>query len=298
MKKNKNIVFLIIILSVISFTSFAQRWKKVRYEIVYGVGVANYLGDLGGGTGNGRPFLLDVNMTKTRPSFDVGMRYRWTERVATKLNLIYGWVAGSDDVNQNRRTSRDLKFRSQIVELSIQGEYSLQKEKTGRRYSFGSSGKIRLDGINTYLLGGIGAFFFNPEGQYKDSKWYSLQPLGTEGQDMPGSGKSKYSRVQGCALFGIGFKYNLNRKINFGIEYGYRFTTTDYLDDASGSYYDNDKIRETRGEVAAYFADPRDKKAAPGALYRGNPKSRDGYMFILFNLSMKLRVSRSGLPKF
>ena len=90
--------------------------------------------------------------------------------------------------------------------------------------------------------------------------------------------------------------------MNFGIEMGYRFTTTDFLDDVSDSYYDNEAIRNANGangDIAAYLADPRDMDKAPsGQKWRGNPKSRDGYLFILFNVSMKLRVARNGLPRF
>lgn len=295
---------LLLILSLLLLSSFggiAQRWKKVRYEFIYGVGACNFFGDLGGNNGKGKHNFIDLDLNTTRPALFAAMRYRITQRVATKLNLVYGNIKGDDKNSTSTRTGRNFGFKSMLFESSLNFEFSITKEKTGRRYSFTSAGKIRLDGVNTYVFAGVGGVYFNPKGQYIDQKWYALQPLGTEGQGLPGA-KGKYSRVAGTFPLGFGMKYSYNRKVNFGMEFGYRLTTTDYLDDVSDSYYDNNAIKEAngdKGEVAAYFADPREGTPVPGGTqWRGNPKVKDSYMFILFHLSMKLRVGRNGLPKF
>ena len=299
----KKIIFILSIFLFIFYSDLsAQRWKKVRYEVLGGIGISGYLGDLGGGDGPGRPFLSDMDLSGTRFAGNVGLRYRWTDRISTKWNLISGMVNGSDNYSNSRRSARNLSFRSIIIESSLQVEFSIQKEKTGRRYTFINTGKLRWEGVNTYLFTGIGGFYFNPQAKYIDNKWYDLQPLRTEGQGLPGAKESKpYSKIAACFPLGIGFKYGLTRKLNFGVEMGYRFTTTDFLDDVSDSYYDNEKIRianGANGDVAAYFADPKDNKVPGGQKWRGNPKSRDGYLFVLFNVSMKLRVARNGLPRF
>lgn len=294
----QKLIFLILFLTFISSIGYSQRWKKIRYELIYGIGATNFYGDLGGGNGKGKHNFTDLDLSTTRPALYAAMRYRITQRVATKLNVIYGNIKGNDGNSTSNRTGRNLSFKSMIVESSCQVEYSLTKEKTGRRYSFTSSGKIRFDGINTYLFAGIGGVYYNPKAQYIDQKWYALQPLGTEGQGLPGA-KAKYSKIAACVPIGVGMKYSYNRKMNFGMEFGYRLTTTDYMDDVSDLYYDNNAIKAAKGDVAAYFADPREGTPVPnGTKWRGNPKTKDGYMFILFNLSMKIRVGRNGLPKF
>ncbi|MBI5219012.1 MAG: hypothetical protein HY958_08790 [Bacteroidia bacterium] len=295
----KNIIVLLVILFCIVFnnTILAQRWKKVRYEFFYGIGASNFLGDLGGGDSKGRPFIADIDFISTRWALNGGIRYRITERFAAKWNLLYGNVAGSDAWSNSKRTYRNLSFKSIILETSVQGEFAIQKEKTGRRYLLANNKKIRLDGVHTYIFAGVGGFYFNPKAKYINGKWYALQPLGTEGQGLPDA-KAKYSRVAACFPIGFGFKYGLTRKMSFALEYGYRFTSTDYIDDVSGSYYDPIAMAD-RGAAAAYFADPREGTQMPGGTeWRGNPKNKDGYMFILFNVTYKLRVTRTGLPRF
>lgn len=294
----KKICIFILLSLIVVVNSNAQRWKKVRYEVIYGIGACNFLGDLGGKNGPSKHNFTDMDLGATRPAVFGAMRYRITQRFAAKFNLIFGTIKGSDVFTTSSRTGRNLSFKSILFEGSSQIEFSILPEKTGRRYSFTSTKKIRLDGINTYIFAGIGGIYFNPKGLYIDSKWYALQPLGTEGQGLTGA-PGKYSRVAVAFPLGFGVKYSYNRRTNMGIEFGYRITTTDYMDDVSDSYYDNDAIKEAYGEVAAYFADPREgQKAGPGDKYRGSPKYNDGYMFILFNLSFKLRVGRNGLPKF
>lgn len=295
----KKILILFSLFTIIFVTdSYSQRWKKVRYEFVYGVGASSFLGDLGGGDGPSKHNFTEMDLGATRPAVFGGMRYRISHRFAAKINFIYSMIKGSDLYSQSNRTHRNLSFKSILFEGSSQIEFSLIPEKTGRRYSFTSSKRIRLDGINTYVFAGIGGVYFNPKGQYIDNKWYALQPLGTEGQGLTG-GPAKYSRVALCFPLGFGVKYSYNRRTNMGIEFGYRMTTTDYMDDVHDSYYDNEAIKAANGEMAAYFADPRDGGPLEGTnRYRGGPKYNDGYMFILFNLSFKLRVGRNGLPKF
>lgn len=291
------VIFILLTLIVVTGTQ-AQRWKKVRYEFVYGIGASNFLGDLGGGNGPSKHNFTEMDLGATRPAIFTGMRYRLSHRFAAKVNFIFSGIKGSDTYSTSNRTARNLSFKSLLFEGSSQVEFSILPEKTGRRYSFTSTKKIRLDGINTYIFAGIGGVYFNPKGLYIDNKWYALQPLGTEGQGLTGA-KAKYSRVALCFPLGFGIKYSYNRRTNMGIEFGYRMTTTDYMDDVSDSYYDNNAIKEAYGEKAAYFADPREgTKVGGGQKWRGNPKYNDGYMFILFNLSFKLRVGRNGLPKF
>ena len=73
--------------------------------------------------------------------------------------------------------------------------------------------------------------------------WYDLQPLKTEG--------NKYNRFILAVPFGLGVKFNISYKVNFGFEIGARKTFTDYLDDVSSQYIDVIEVRKSAPTVAA-----------------------------------------------
>ena len=62
----------------------AQRWKTMRYEIQYGLGAGNFLGDLGGANQIGTHYFKDFEWVETRPAISLGMRYKLTEFFALK----------------------------------------------------------------------------------------------------------------------------------------------------------------------------------------------------------------------
>ncbi|MCX7862461.1 MAG: DUF6089 family protein, partial [Bacteroidales bacterium] len=257
MSRNVMILFLFVLIPVILDAQSQSRWKRMRYEIFYGIGATNFLGELGGADREGTNFVRDLEIAMTRPSTHLGLRYRITETVSSKAMLSYGILRGDDKLtNEVYRRYRNLAFRSPIVEFSNQIEYSIIREKQGHRYNLRRVRGLKGFKTNTYFFVGFGVIYFNPKNKYQ-GKWYALQPLGTEGQGLVPT-RTKYSRINFCIPYGIGFKYGLNRRTNIGIEFGARKTFTDYIDDVSTTYFDNQMIREARGDIAAYFADPSD----------------------------------------
>jgi hypothetical protein len=57
-----------------------------------------------------------------------------------------------------------------------------------------------------------------------------------EGQEIP------YASTSICYPIGMGIKYNFYRNFNVGLEVGYRFTNTDYLDDVSKTFIGTDNF--------------------------------------------------------
>jgi len=272
----------------------------MRYEVYYGTGATNFLGELGGANREGTNFVRDLEFSMTRPLLQLGMRYRILEALSTKVMLSYGWLRGDDALTlEMYRSNRNLHFRSPIVEFSGQLEYSIIREKQGHRYNLRRVRGLKGFKTNTYFFVGFGGLYFNPRAKY-EGKWYSLQPMGTEGQGLVPT-REKYKRVTMCIPYGIGFKYGLNRRWNIGLEFGVRKTFSDYLDDVSTTYYDNTLIQNANGNVAAYLADPSDgTHPSWTAAYqqRGDAKDKDSYMFLSINLTYKLNTTRQGLPKF
>lgn len=238
-----------IILFIFFFSNFANSqglstWKRARYEAVVGIGSTNFMGDLGGGESTstlGR-YIGDLDFMSTRPSAMIGMRYKLTGSSALKFNLIYGRLQADDANSLNAgRQARNLSFFSNIFEQSLYFEYSIIKENTSRKWSKRRKKKIRGFSTNLYTFLGVGGFWFNPKAEF-EGKTYNLWEIGTEGQHIEGSGVEPYSRYNFAIPLGIGLKVGINKKIDIGVEYGIRYTFTDYIDNTGGSYYNNDAI--------------------------------------------------------
>ena len=118
----KSIIFLLVIFAFTSNVSNAQwfksRWKSMRHEIGGGLGVTNFMGELGGANKVGSNGLKDFDLKATRPTININYRYYFLETLAAKASLHYGWVGGNDQhTTETFRNNRNLHFRSPIVDL-------------------------------------------------------------------------------------------------------------------------------------------------------------------------------------
>ncbi len=266
-------------------------WKATRLEFMLGAGPSAFLGDLGGQDGVGQPFVFDLEPTMTRYSASVGARYFLREYQAIRGYLTYGEVRGDDALTTypNRRY-RNINFKSPIIEVSA--IYELHLIKPSYIHLSGANTTKIFDGnrFGAYISGGAGFFYFNPKGKL-DNQYYALQPLNTAGQGFL-DGPDPYRRIALAFPLGGGVYMLLNKNFTLGLDFACRWTTTDYIDDASGYYYDNSKILERDGKLAAYFANPSTSLSdVPNSDWytenqpRGNPKSKDTYMFLQVTLS-------------
>ncbi len=280
-----------------STSSFYRRKNNPRPELILGVGASNFLGELGGANQTGTFFVRDLEIKATAPSAQIAGRFKLNNHFAIKGGLYYELVKGSDKLTKEPyRQNRNLSFKSNIFELSLQGEFFLTREQQGARYKIKNARGFKSYDFQAYLFLGVGGFYFNPKAFYYGS-WENLQPLGTEGQGLPGQ-KAKYSRVAFCIPYGIGVKEAINRYWSVGVEVGMRKTFTDYIDDVSGVYYDNNKLRAARGDMAADLADPslsnlpagidgNGYQTAAGEV-RGHSQHKDAYMFLNVTFSYKI----------
>lgn len=113
-----------------------------------------------------------------------------------------------------------------------------------------------------------------------NGQWHSLRPLGTEGQNIDPT-KSPYNPFSVIIPFGFGKNIKLNNGMTLGIDISLRKSFTDYLDDVSTSYFDNNLIRAHSGDIAAQLADRSSGSSIgqPGSI-RGNPKNNDNYFLV------------------
>ncbi|HEY1038189.1 MAG TPA: DUF6089 family protein [Bacteroidia bacterium] len=295
-----------LILSFLPFLLSAQSKSRYKYELIGGVGIANFLGDLGGADKVGTHLLNDFEFRATRPNIVAGVRYKVNNYFSFKGVFTSAIVAGKDSwTNETYRNNRNLSFRSPILELSAQAEYYFLREKMSGIYKISNFKKKRSRKTTAYLLAGAGVFFYSPSAESWNGKRYRLRKMHTEGQGLPG-GPKQYSNFSICIPVGIGFKYLIDRRWSIGAEVALRKTFTDYIDDVSGEYYDNKAILQAYGPEAAYLADPSlgliKGATLPNAdgsgAQRGEMRYKDSYMFLDFSVAYKFTKKRRTRSKF
>jgi hypothetical protein len=263
------------ILTIIIFFcgySFAQR----PFEVGILAGGSLYHGD-----------IARFYQSGLRPGLGITANYSFQLPVAVRANIIYAKVAAKDKIHPESK----INFKSPVFEYSVQFEYLITRLKSRTKNYSIKSGKRGYSAGNfpaiTYVFIGFGQCIFNPKGKYTDGNWYNLQPLSTEGQGLIET-REPYKKMSLIVPYGAGIRMPVKQGFYLGFEIGIRKTYTDYLDDVSLTYVNNDLVRTQRGDIAAYFADPAqnpDNTSEYPAVSRGNPKYKDAYIFSFVSLS-------------
>ncbi len=234
-------------------------------------GFSQYFGDLQYG----------YEARENNATFGIFARYNLKRQVALKAHFSQATLSGTDATQRQTNSfesNRNLSFQSKLYELAIQGEWNITKFD------------IRDDQVTApYLFAGIAGIYNNPRAEL-DGKWYDLQSMGTEGQTLEGG--KKYSKVNVAFPVGVGLKVSLSERINIGFEFGLRLTTSDYLDDVSGTY-PNLALLEELNPIASQlsFRSPEilpQLAGNPVGKPRGNPNDKDGYFIGNITFSFNL----------
>lgn len=217
MRRHLHILLLSIL--IVPLSAQSQRWLE-HSEIGCSIGGMNYIGDLNNQTVFGKVHL----------GYGGFVRYKIDPRWAIAVGGSYGMVSGG---NPDWIQRRNLSFRSPIWEGYARAEFNYQP--------FGLKGKSFP--WSTFLFAGIGVFGFNPSATYIDNTGEShsceLRPLGTEGQGSTMYPDRKMYRLTQLMMpFGIGIRYRPSKSLYLTMEYGFRKTWTDYIDDVSTTYVD------------------------------------------------------------
>ena len=224
-----------------------------------------------------------------RPYVGAFVRFHLTPYIGLRTSLGATHVGYDDKFNSNEyQRLRNLNFRSDVIEATVQAEFNFFRFSTGE---VGSR-------FTPYLTGGIGAFYFDPFTMYNGRRTY-LRAIGTEGQNA-GFEDRRYGNFSVCFPVGVGFKSWIRPGMNFGIEIADRLTLTDYLDDVSTTYVGAEKfpIGSPTAPSPAGILQDRSVEIQPGApigragKQRGNSQTKDQYMVIQVNLSFQLKSYR------
>ena len=300
--------FLVISFLFLSFCMKAQH----KVEVGGNIGMTNFIGDVGGNT-NYRDYNNNINsqarniyfkyLKWTYPSITVSgfFKYKINKYILTCSQLSFVRLVASDNGNPNPyKVARNLSFSNNLIELTQTAEFNfLMRTKIKTNPTIRAGGQKRVD-IRWYFFTGLGMFFSNPKAELDKIK-YNLRPLKTEGV--------KYSPINWAIPFGVGVSYAFNKKLTLGLNYSFRFTGTDYLDDVSGFYKVGYKtsadpknkldyamhLSNRTPEVQAYSGIDKNFNAElPAGVYyeknslRGNPSQKDGYF--LANLSIGMII--------
>lgn len=276
--------------------------ENTKVEVGLNFGPTFFLGDLGGKVGKGTAFIKDLNYEFIKLMKGGFVNIYPTEWVGLRLAGQYTYLAGDDNVISTHgvdelwRKQRNLDFKSDVWEAYAAIEfYPLDYLKRNDEEYEGR--------FKPYCFGGVGVYHFNPKGSLKDGNgnitWHDLQPLKTEGQGFAQYPNSKpYKLTQMNLPMGFGAKYFVTDKINIGLEFLYRKTFTDYIDDVSTTYIDpiyfNTNLDAADAFIANQISDktigivtPGVGRYAPG-VQRGNPGQDDAYFSLLCRVGIRL----------
>ena len=360
LKNNFVIALLVIFLGVpelLDAQGYYNRYeyRRKRHEITFGAGASSCLTDVGGSDldqsefnndGFKRTFrsIYDIDLAKTSFTGTFSYIYNLASKITLRANAAISQISGDDaETQEYYRNNRRLNFKTTLTEVALISEFIIINERTGNRYNLKTPAGKYLGvrnpiGLGLYVFGGIGGVYFNPVGKnlFIDVNGevtgtpipLALRPLRTEGQGMPGDTMfapgTTYGPVAICIPMGIGLKKAFNGNGGIKLEFGFRFTNTDYLDDVSGNYYDWAANGGTQDQITMsgtrtgreftqvnYAADidgnftgwppgstPRPDLGGPfpyeitythtePGYQRGNPENDDSYMFLTLSAYKK-----------
>ena len=236
------------------------------------VGAINYQGDLKPNSFTFQHSNLLLSLSVRKPLS------RW---FAVRGGMSVGKVQAADRYNRDYLQARNLSFKTNLTEAFALLEVSLL-DLSAKKFT-------------PYAYGGIVAFHFNPYTYDANNAKVFLQPLNTEGQGLADYPDRKaYKLNQLAAAFGGGFKFGISNCTIISLEFSQRKTFTDYLDDVSTSYVDQNKLLATKGQQAVDLAFRGDEvhppqPYPPGGEQRGTPTEADWYYFV--GISADFRIS-------
>lgn len=283
--------YLILTLCGVLLMNFSEAQRKSSYyklDVGGYLGMANYLGEIGGKEKTERPFIWDMKLNQTRWSMGGFARYKINDFFAVHASLNYIRIQGDDALSTNRgRRGRNLNFRNDILDFAVRGELYIYNIP-----DVGGTGRYRLD-FKSYAFVGVGGFLHGPKTVY-DGAWVKLRDLKTEGQ------AKAYSKVGVCIPVGLGFYFTKKRKYRLGWEVSWRMTFTDYIDDISTVYANPSDLTSQAAidlsnrhdEVAGNPDVPDDRYYAPGEK-RGDSSDNDTYFYMGFSYSYVFRGRNS-----
>lgn len=191
----KQFIFVFLIALVV-FKAQAQP----SLDIGFFGGAGTYFGDM-----TKIEFSESVN-----PAYGAFVRYNFNPRYGLRFNVFNGTIGAIGEYdnqlwNIDEVTGKpftEWSFNKNVMDISLQFEWNFFKYIVGNKETPNS----------TYIFGGLG-----------------MQNYGFSDYNAPEGGSN--SEVAATIPFGLGFKFNISKRIGLGLEGGLRKTFSDKLDD-------------------------------------------------------------------
>lgn len=284
------------------------------FSVGFNAGLADLWGDVGTKSvidhyGNGKYF--------DKPCFMGGIfaRYQAHPMLAMRLGVNYGTLYATDAWNQKKaekassveddayqRYLRNQDIRANIWEGTFIFEFAPLRSNSESHSAFKR--------MQPYLAAGVGGFHFRPQSTYidrltGDRHWVDVHDLHIEGDGLQGdkahAGIARPTSLWQFAIpVGAGLRWDLSPDLSFGIEYLFRFTSTDRLDNVSDDYV-ADKLYDQNlsPDKAALAKEMADKSWAidptvhhEAYTKRGNKNVLDSYSTFSVMFVYKLRNNK------
>ena len=269
------------------FQGNAQPDNSYVYQGEFGImaGASQYFGDLN----------PDFHFNTPKVVMGLFFRKQITDYIAIRIEGQFSQLGYSDVYNTQNAFDlrRNLSFNTNVWQLGFKGDFNFFRFIPG-------DGNHRS---TPYLTIGIGMFSFDPYA-YLDGQKYYLRELGTEGQTVGYDGRKPYNNIAAFIPLGLGYKYNLNPKMNIGIEAVYNFTTTDYLDDVSKTYAGINNfptLPDGAQSAAALLQDRSYETGSPPigiqGRQRGYSNQNDSYLYLEIMFSFNISSYRCPTAK-
>ncbi|MDQ6890407.1 MAG: porin family protein [Bacteroidota bacterium] len=241
-------------------------------------GAQNFHVNLFAGTSNYQGDLQDKRFTFSQSHFagGAGFSYDLSDKFSIRSAVTFARVSADDKFGRN--AFRNLNFTTNITEVNLGLEYYITP--------------LAAHALTPYVFAGLALYHFDPYTHDTSGQKFYLRPLSTEGEGFI-NGIKNYHLTQFAIPFGGGVKLSLTDNINVGIEFGLRKLFTDYLDDISRLYVDQNLLLNAKGTKAVELA-YRGNELKNGAPYppagtiRGGSTHKDWYYFTGLTISFKL----------
>jgi hypothetical protein len=185
----------LLIVFLIGFTVFKALGQPSGDIGIFG-GAGTYFGDM-----TKIEFSESVN-----PAYGAFVRYNFNPRYGLRFNVLHGNIGAVGEFDSQtwdpNPIDRRWDFNKSVTDISLQFEFNFFKYIVGEKET----------PYSTYLFAGVGMHSFE----------YAYRNLITQ---------SEGSEISPTIPFGLGFKFNLSRRIGLGLEGGLRKSFSDKLDD-------------------------------------------------------------------
>lgn len=256
---------------------FLCKLNAQHFELGATIGTGNYIGDLS--LNSTKMYLKESNFAG-----GVHVRFNMNPMFSFKLGANYIGLSGTDEnARIQELRNRNLSFATDVFEGMLAVEVNIPGfQPYGLKQPF-----------SPYVYAGVAYTYFNPRAFYQD-QWYDLQPLQTE--------TVSYSKTTFSIPFGFGIKYAVTDKFSVGLDFGARYTFSDYLDDVSGHYPDTDAMIASGNIIGAALSNRAGEFLGDGNpdipvanSLRGDTKLHD--MYFMFGVTVAYHFLDNGLVR-